>query len=153
MRLSQKTKNSVSVLVFLARSADRHSTVPEIAEGCEITEFNTFKLVPLLVRTGFLKTIRGRKGGVVLAKPAEEISVGAVVRATEDRFQEAYPAGSGGADREAITFDALVDDAFLAFVEILDRNTIAELAGGKSDPPRPPLRKRTRKQRQSTSAN
>ncbi len=153
MRLSQQTKNAVSVLVFLARNPDGTPTVPEIAEGCGITEYNTFKLVPLLARTGFLKTIRGRNGGVVLAVPAAEISVGAVVRATEEELQAAYSAGGGDGAQGAVTFDALVDDAFLAFVELLDRNSIAELAEGSGREEHPEVKPQTRKQRQSTGVS
>lgn len=140
MRLSQQTKNAVSVLVYLARNPDVTPTVPEIAEGCEITEYNTFKLVPLLARTGFLKTIRGRNGGVVLAMPAAEISVGAVVRATDSELQANSPKKEDGTQKGAVTFDAMVDDAFLAFVELLDRNSIAELAANETDDANPKVK-------------
>lgn len=137
MRLTQQTKNAVSILVHLARTPGRSPTVPEIAQACGITENNTFKLVPVLVRAGFLNTIRGRNGGVILARPADEIPVGEVVRATEGSLQSA---GEQAAS-DTMTFEAMVDDAFLAFVEILDRSTIAELAGaGDADQPRPETR-------------
>lgn len=127
MRLSQQTRNAVSVLVQLAKAANRSLTVPEIAKACDITEYNTFKLVPVLVRGGFLRTIRGRNGGVELAIPADDISIGSVVRATEQSLQtDAMDAKAG--DSQA-SFETMVDDALLAFVEILDQNTIAELTG------------------------
>lgn len=148
MRLSQQTKNAVSVLAFFARTPEKVYTVSEVAAGCGITEYNAFKLVPLLVRTGFLNTIRGRNGGVCLARPAEEISIGSVVRATEDRLQDA----GGKAHKKEPTFDDMVDDAFLAFIEILDRSTIAELASGDAARAETPSKKARKSQRSSAKA-
>ena len=146
MRLSQQTKNAVSVLVLLAKAADRSVTVPEIAESCGITEYNTFKLVPLLVRGGFAKTIRGRNGGVQLAQPAEDISVGSVVRAVEHKLLSAGAGDQSEPVDSEVSFEAMVDDALLAFVEILDQNTIAELARGGSAP-------KSRKSRKNMSSS
>ena len=149
MRLSQQTKNAVSVLAFFARTPEKTYTVSEIAAGCDITEYNAFKLVPILVRTGFLNTIRGRNGGVCLARPAEEMSIGSVVRATEDRLQDAGDKSS----KTGLTFDDMVDDAFLAFIEILDQSTIAELASGEAEPAKAPANKAQKTQRNSAKAN
>lgn len=148
MRLSQQTKNAVSVLAFCARTPEKTYTVAEVAAGCEITEYNAFKLVPLLVRTGFLNTIRGRNGGVCLARPAEEISIGSVVRATEERLQDT----GGKTTKKKPTFDDMVDDAFLAFIEILDRSTIAELADGKTKSDKTPAKKPRKAQRSTAKA-
>ncbi len=135
MRLSHQTKNAVKVLVFCARNPDQTFTVSDIAANCGITEYNAFKLVPILVRAEILTSIRGRNGGIRLAREPDEISVGAVVRATEERLSR--HAGEAG-DRESkddkagkndMEFDDMVDDAMLAFVEILDKNTIADLKG------------------------
>jgi len=148
MRLSQQTKNAVSVLAFFARTPEKTYTVSEVAAGCDITEYNAFKLVPLLVRTGFLNTTRGRNGGVCLARPAEEMSIGSVVRATEDRLQDA----GDKSPKKNLTFDDMVDDAFLAFIEILDRSTIAELASGEAEPAKTPAKKARKAQRNSAKA-
>ena len=148
MRLSQQTKNAVSVLAFIARTPEKTYTVSEVAAGCDITEYNAFKLVPLLVRTGFLNTIRGRNGGVCLARPAAEMSIGSVVRATEDRLQET----GGKTLKKKPTFDDMVDDAFLAFIEILDRSTIAELGDGKTEVKKAPANKVRKPQRNPAKA-
>ncbi|MEM1046077.1 MAG: Rrf2 family transcriptional regulator [Pseudomonadota bacterium] len=127
MRLSNQTNNAVKVLVHCAQAGGRIVTVPDIATSCGITEFNVFKLVPLLVKAGLLETIRGRSGGVRLNLAAEDISLGAVVRATESVFRESESseteAGDTGAD-----YSRMIDGAFLAFVEFLDQKSIAELA-------------------------
>lgn len=127
MRISHQTKNAVKVLVFCAREPDKTFTVSEIASNCGITEYNAFKLVPILVRAEILMSIRGRNGGVRLARDADEISVGSVVRATEDRLSRHACVAGGRGVKDDMEFDDMVDDAMLAFVEILDQNTIADL--------------------------
>ena len=127
MRLSNQTHNAVKVLVFCARSTDKIVTVPEIATACGITEFNVFKLVPLLVKAELLETIRGRGGGVRLNRKPADISIGAVVRATESVFQPAQDKSTSGDIDGIPDYSDMVDGAFLAFVEFLDRKSIADL--------------------------
>lgn len=128
MRLSTQTHNAVKVLVHCTRAGGKTVTVPEIAAACDITEFNVFKLLPLLVKGELLETIRGRSGGVCLKKPAEEISIGAVVRATEAVFRKPAKAPASGAAGDPTDYSDMVNGAFLAFVEFLDQKTIADLA-------------------------
>ncbi len=119
MRISKQTNDAVRVLVFLARSETELHAITDIAKACDVTKFNAFKLVPVLVKAGFLVTERGRGGGVKLALRPAEISVGAVVRELEVLHRSAETAG---------VLDNMVDDAFEAFLQILDENTIADLA-------------------------
>lgn len=128
MRLSTQTHNAVKVLVYCTRAAGRTVTVPEIAAACDITEFNVFKLLPLLVKGDLLQTIRGRSGGVCLKKPADEISIGAVVRSTEAVFRKPKKPADPGADDDPNDYSDMVNGAFLAFVEFLDQKSIADLA-------------------------
>ena len=120
MKLSKQTKDAVAVLVHMARLDGAPVAIPQIAQACAMTPAATFKLVPILVRAGFLETDRGRGGGVRLAMRPEMISVGTVVRRLEQRPGEE-------AERP---LDSLVGEAFEAFVGILDRNTIADLSRG-----------------------
>lgn len=130
MRLSNQTNNAVKVLVHCARAGGRILTVPEIAASCGITEFNVFKLVPLLVKAGLLETIRGRSGGVRLNQAPEDISLGAIVRATESVFRDPdqHNGQAGGETGTGADYTQMIDGAFLAFVEFLDQKSIAELA-------------------------
>ncbi len=123
MRLSKQTRDAVNTLVHLARSDGQLLSVPEIARACDMTEATAFKLVPLLVKANLLQTERGRGGGVRLQRDPAEISVGEVVRAVEamQRSNEGGPTD----------FGRMVDDAFEAFLEILDENTIADMAHSK----------------------
>ena len=65
----------------------------DIARQDGITEYNVAKIVPILVRGGFIATSRGRAGGLKLARPAAEIGIGDVLRVTETTHVEAECTG------------------------------------------------------------
>jgi Rrf2 family protein len=63
-------------------------TTPEIAEREGLSQAHVHKLMRLLRRAGLVKSVRGRKGGYQLARPAEQITVGTVLASLGDSF---YP--------------------------------------------------------------
>lgn len=71
-----------SLLVLAARHPDRVSAA-EIAERHRVSFAHVQKVVQALQRHGFVHTHRGRGGGIELARPADQLTVGAVVRALE----------------------------------------------------------------------
>ena len=83
MRLNKSTGHAVRILVYCAKSEDELVKVAEIARRLDITQQNTFKIVHLLNKGGFLGSVRGRKGGVRLARPAAKIRIGDIVRSIE----------------------------------------------------------------------
>jgi Rrf2 family transcriptional regulator, nitric oxide-sensitive transcriptional repressor len=85
MRLTQWSDYSLRVLMYCAASAGRSQpvTITEIAEAHAISRSHLTKIVMRLAALGWIETTRGRGGGLRLARPARELSVGAVLRATE----------------------------------------------------------------------
>ena len=81
MRLSKTTNYAIRILLDCAVAQPNLVKVAEISERRDITLQNTFKIVHLLSRAGFIQAVRGRHGGVRLARPASEIRIGDVVRA------------------------------------------------------------------------
>ncbi len=69
MRLNKSTSYAVRILIDCARAGDRLVKVAEIAERLELTQQNAFKIVHLLSKAGFLDSVRGRRGGLRLARP------------------------------------------------------------------------------------
>jgi Rrf2 family protein len=93
VRLTKFTDYSLRLLMYLAAAPERRATIAEVARAYAISEHHMVKVVHVLGKEGYLTNTRGRGGGVQLARPAREINVGRVVRATE------------GADRPAECFD------------------------------------------------
>lgn len=101
-----------------------------------MSEAHLFKILKVLVSNNFVRTLRGRNGGIMLARPAEQISVGEVVRAAEESFLLAECFDSGRRDCPLITscgFNGLLHEALEAFMNVLDAHTIAELAEQRSE--------------------
>jgi Rrf2 family protein len=123
MRLNKSTSHAVRILIDCAKAETRLIKVADIAERLDITQQNAFKIVHLLSKAGFLTSVRGRHGGVRLARPAVQIRVGDVVRSIETLGQEEKPSGTGGSLRR------IVDDALDAFISVLDQHTLEDMAG------------------------
>ena len=83
MRLTKRTNLAMRVLMFCAVNTDRNVTKSQIASGCNSSENHLGHVVNRLGQLGFLETIRGRRGGIRLARPANGIWVGDVFRAME----------------------------------------------------------------------
>ncbi|HVY79700.1 MAG TPA: Rrf2 family transcriptional regulator [Steroidobacteraceae bacterium] len=88
MRLTLYTDYTLRVMMYLAvKSRDgATTTIDEIADAYAISRSNLTKIVNELAQNGFIETIRGRAGGMRLARPPGEISVGTLVRLAEKDF-------------------------------------------------------------------
>jgi len=126
MRLSKTTNYAIRILLDCAASDGNLVKVAEISERRDVTLQNTFKIVHLLSRAGFLQAMRGRHGGVRLARPAKEIRIGDVVRAMETMRFEVDD--ESGAVVEAGVLDQLFDTALDAFISVLDGHTLHDMA-------------------------
>src|SRR4051812_29094043 len=84
VRLTLYTDYALRVLMYLGLRGNGLVSIREIAEAYRISENHLTKVVHGLSRSGFVKTLRGRGGGLRLAMPPKQILVGAVVRTTED---------------------------------------------------------------------
>lgn len=83
MRVTKRTNIAIRVLMFCAANTERLVTKSEIAECCNASENHLAQVVNQLGQLGYLKTHRGRHGGIELGAPAAEIQIGAVFRAME----------------------------------------------------------------------
>ena len=86
MRLTVQSDYALRALVFLASNRERLSSIREIAGIYGISENYMVKIIHRLGGGGFIETIRGRNGGLRLARLPEEIRIGDVVRFTEEAF-------------------------------------------------------------------
>jgi Rrf2 family nitric oxide-sensitive transcriptional repressor len=129
MRLSKTTNYAIRILLDCALAEPNLVKVAEISERRDITLQNTFKIVHLLSRAGFIRAVRGRHGGVRLAKPASEIRIGDVVRAMEILHLEIERESEAGtvAQGQLAALDQLFDNALGAFISVLDEHTLEQM--------------------------
>ena len=83
MYLTQQTDYAMRVLIYAAVNDGVLVNIGTIAEAYKISKSHLMKVVTALVKGGFLISVRGKGGGLRLAKSAEEIRVGDVVRLIE----------------------------------------------------------------------
>lgn len=129
MRLSTFTDYNLRVLMYLGIHPDRLATIPEIAEAHRISENHLTKVVHQLGRRGYLKTVRGKGGGVRLAMSPEEIVLGDVIRQTEGDIQmaECFTANSTCRVQRACRLQGILVEALTAMFLVFDAYTLADL--------------------------
>ncbi|ARU18366.1 RrF2 family transcriptional regulator [Croceicoccus marinus] len=132
MRLTRYTDYGLRVLLYLAERPDTLPSIAAMAEFHKISRNHLMKVVHDLGRAGFVSTVRGRLGGVRLARPPGEINVGAVVRRMEDDFHivdcpSCRIAGHCG-------LRGALGEALAAFLAVLDGYTVADLVAKQPGP-------------------
>ena len=129
MRLTTLTDYALRLLMHVAQQPERLCTITEIAERYGISEPHLMKVTHRLALAGWLETVRGRGGGMRLAKPADQISLGAVVRDMESDFQIVECFGSSGqcALDGHCQLASAIGDALEAFLAHLDGLTLQDV--------------------------
>ncbi len=137
MRLTQFTDFGLRVLMHLALGEGERMTISEIAERYGISRAHLMKVVPELVRHGWVTSERGRSGGLALARPAAEIPIGAVVRSLEGEPELVACQQPNGrcTISPACRLPVILARAVDAFYGVLDGVTLEDIVE-----PRAPLR-------------
>ncbi|WP_417808061.1 RrF2 family transcriptional regulator [Thioclava sp.] len=130
MRLTTRSNLAMRVLMFCAVNPGQIVRKHEIAVACNASENHLAQVVNTLAQTGFIKTHRGRSGGLELARAPAKIGVGDVLRSFEGilPFAECFDADTNTCplSQACLLREALMD-ALEAFYTSLDRKTLANL--------------------------
>jgi Rrf2 family nitric oxide-sensitive transcriptional repressor len=134
MRLTSFSDYTLRVLMYLALERDRLATIPEIAAAYGVSRNHLMKVVHQLGQAGVIETVRGKGGGIRLAREPGAIRIGAIVRVAE----------GAGPIVECLSQDAntcpitpvcrltrVLVEGFDALYDHLDRYTLADLVGNR----------------------
>lgn len=131
MRLTTFTDFGLRALMRMASDPGRAWNTAEIAAEFGISRHHLTKTIAALSEAGFVRTRRGKGGGAVLARPAETIRLGDVVRLLE-RHQAMVECFQANGGRCAITpicrLKGLLGRAEAAFIDELNGSTLADCA-------------------------
>lgn len=131
MRLTLYTDFSLRVLIYLAGREEQLVTISEMADFYKISRNHLVKVVHQLGLNGYILTTRGRHGGIRLARPAQQIPIGEVVRSTEPDFDllECFnPATDKCVISRSCSLKGVLFNAQAGFLDVLDGYTLADIA-------------------------
>jgi len=135
MRLTVYSDYALRMLMYLAVKDDGLATIAEIAEAYGISKNHLMKVAYELGLAGYVETVRGRRGGLRLARPREQIVLGDVVRHTEPDMALVpcfAPTDADCAIARCCVLRKALHKAGDAFLDVLDGYTLADLTRPRS---------------------
>lgn len=130
MRLTQYSNFALRTLQYVALHDPALVTVDDVARAHRISKAHLVKVAHELGQRGYVQTIRGRNGGMRLARPAEQITVGEIVRWTEAPLElvECFNPETNTCPLEGVChLSRGIQRALRAFLSVLDDLTIADI--------------------------
>jgi Rrf2 family transcriptional regulator, nitric oxide-sensitive transcriptional repressor len=134
VRLTTLTDYALRLLMHVAQHPDRLCTIGEVSQRYAISEAHLMKVTHRLALGGWIETVRGKGGGMRLAKLPRDIGLGDVVRDMESDFAivECFGAGAQCALDGQCRLAGIFEGALADFHRHLDRYTLLDLL-----PPQP----------------
>lgn len=129
MRLTTFSDYSLRVLIYLGIQHENLTTIASIAKAYQISENHLTKVVHHLAQRGYIETIRGKGGGMRLAKAPEDINIGKLVRDTEGDTG-LLPCVDGEGDCciiPACRLIGILHESLEALYQVLEKYTLADL--------------------------
>lgn len=148
MQLTKFTDYSLRVVIYLARQPDRLATIAEIADAYGIPAAHLTKVVHKLGQRGYITTVRGKGGGMRLARHPDMINIGNLVRDSEDNMDIAECFDSANRTcpmLPACVLKSVLTEARKNFLATLDLYNLSDIAGSnmtlpsKASPVKPKL--------------
>ena len=132
MRLTRHTDYAFRALIYLGLlEQGKLATIGSIATDYGISRNHLMKVIQKLVQNGYVHSVRGKFGGVCLARSLGDVRLGAVARVTEprERMLDCRDNGNGVSCplAEDCPLQDAMDEAMNAFFEVLDRYTLEDL--------------------------
>lgn len=131
MRLTHYSDYALRVLIYLGSRQDGLSSIAEIAGVYDISQNHLMKVVQHLGQLSYIETLRGRKGGIRLGRPAEQIGLGQLLRQTEGQMDlvDCSSCTIAGACR----LPPVLREATQAFLAVLDKYTLQDMLQPRHD--------------------
>ncbi len=128
MQLTHHTDFSLRVLVFLAvQKQDALVTISDIANDFNIAKNHLTKVVHKLSKCGYVNTVRGKNGGLCLAKAPAELNVGDIVKTMEANIEVVNCNKPVCPLSNACELKGILNEAQSAFFATLEKYTLADI--------------------------
>ncbi len=136
MHLSTFTDYTLRVLMYLAIAKDRLATISELAAAYGVSQNHLMKVVHQLSKSGIVESVRGKGGGIKLARQPDQIRLGSVIRASEGDapIVECFSAERNGCRIAPVCrLNRILAQAFDSLFEALDAYTLADLTNNDQE--------------------
>ena len=135
MQLDKFSDYGLRILIALAAHAPDKLATSQIAKMYGISDNHLAKIATALARAGYVSSERGRNGGLTLAMPAKDISIGHVLRALkkDEPVAECFALGGTCAILPACGLRNPLQQAQEAYFAVLDGSTLADVARARAN--------------------
>ncbi|WP_185235308.1 Rrf2 family transcriptional regulator [Teredinibacter franksiae] len=134
MHITRYTDYSLRVMIYVALQDDKLCTIQEIASAYNVSKNHLMKVVQRLNNSGYIKSVRGKNGGLRLGRAAASINIGELVREMEQDLAlvECQQHQDSCVITPACQLKNIFQQALDAFFHVLDQYTLAELLEEKN---------------------
>lgn len=135
MRLTFHTDYALRMLIQLQANRGRPTRVADVADSYGLSRNHLLKVALHLGRLGYVTTLRGRSGGISLARDAEHINLGSVVRQMEEDFAVVECLRQDGGAcviSPACRLKGIVGRATEAFLSVFDEYSLADITENRA---------------------
>jgi Rrf2 family nitric oxide-sensitive transcriptional repressor len=130
MQLTQYTDYGLRTLIALGLARPQRMTVAQVSSAYNISRHHLVKIAARLAEEGYIQTLRGKGGGMCLARDPAQIRIGDVVRSMEAELGVVECLESGGGTCVIVPscrLKPLLATATGRFMEELDAHTLADV--------------------------
>jgi len=127
MQLTKHTDYAFRTLIFLAANPDRLSNIQDVAKIFELSKSHLMKIVNELVRHGWVESVRGKNGGIRLAKMPAQINIGDVVSKMEQTLAPINCEVPWCTLNEHCTLRSVLWKAQLEYMRLLQEYSLADI--------------------------
>jgi Rrf2 family nitric oxide-sensitive transcriptional repressor len=135
MQLTLHADYAFRILIYLGSQPDGHVvSTEEISQSYGISKNHLVRVVQTLNQHGYVEVFPGRSGGIALARPANRIRLGDVVRAAETNLKvvECFDETTNTCPIVPVCqLKPILGEALNAFLAVLDKYTLADLLGSR----------------------
>jgi len=135
LQLTKHTDYAIRVLIYLNTQLEQESLskATDIATLFGVSFNHLTKVVHHLGKAGFIQTVRGKSGGIKLAKSAHLINLGEVIAVMENTLDPINCAEPPCRLQSVCLVKPILNKAMQAFLDELNKHTLADICLAKSD--------------------
>jgi Rrf2 family nitric oxide-sensitive transcriptional repressor len=128
-QLTSFTDFAFRLLIYAAARNGRLVTIEHVVGHLAISRGHLMKVARTLTNAGYLTPVRGRGGGLRLARPPREIRFGNVVRATEPDFAlvECFESDNHCVITPKCRLRTILHESLDTFIAVLEQYTLSDL--------------------------